>query len=40
VLFANKPIRAQAPALPDVTASVLAEFGIATPEEMQGTPVW
>ena len=40
VLFASKRISAATPALPDVTASVLAEFGAETPEEMTGEPVW
>jgi predicted AlkP superfamily phosphohydrolase/phosphomutase len=40
VLLANKPIRAESPALPDVTASVLAEFGVRVPAELAGRPVW
>jgi predicted AlkP superfamily phosphohydrolase/phosphomutase len=40
VLVANKAIRAEAPALLDVTAAVLAEFGMATPKDMEGEPIW
>jgi len=40
MLLANKRFAAEAPALPDVTASVLAEFGLETPEEMTGKPIW
>lgn len=40
ILLANKPISAESPGLPDVTASVLAEFGVEKPEEISGTPVW
>ena len=40
ILFTNKPIRAEAPALPDVTASALAEFGVPKPEDMSGNPIW
>ncbi|NIM06594.1 MAG: hypothetical protein GTO55_09165 [Armatimonadetes bacterium] len=39
-LFTNKPINAESPALIDVTASILAEFGIKTPQEMKGKPIW
>jgi predicted AlkP superfamily phosphohydrolase/phosphomutase len=40
VLLTNKPFSAESPALPDVTAGVLAEFGIPTPDEMNGKPIW
>jgi predicted AlkP superfamily phosphohydrolase/phosphomutase len=40
VLFANKPIRASAPGLPDVAASALAEFDAPAPGDMEGKPVW
>jgi len=40
ILLATKPIRAESPALADVTASVLAAFGVAVPGEMQGKPIW
>jgi predicted AlkP superfamily phosphohydrolase/phosphomutase len=40
ILFANKPIAAESPALPDVTASVLAEFGIQPPDDLSGKPIW
>ncbi len=40
MLLTSKPIEADSPALPDVTASVLAEFGLPTPDEMTGKPVW
>jgi len=40
VLFANQPMGAETPSLPDVTVSVLSEFGLAAPREMEGKPVW
>jgi predicted AlkP superfamily phosphohydrolase/phosphomutase len=40
ILFTNKPISADAPDLTDLTASVLAEFGVKTPGDMSGNPVW
>jgi len=40
ILLATKPIRAESPALADVTASVLAAFGVEVPGEMQGKPIW
>ncbi len=40
VLFANKPIEADSPDLTDLTATVLAEFGVKKPKEMSGEPVW
>ena len=40
ILLSNKPIQTAAPALEDVTASVLAEFGSPQPEDMSGEPVW
>jgi len=36
VLFANRPIRADAPALVDVAPTVLAEFGLSPPSQMVG----
>jgi len=40
ILLSNKPIRAASPALEDITASVLASYGVTIPEEMQGKPIW
>ncbi len=40
ILFASKPIRALSPGLPDVTASLLAEFGLPVAEGMSGKPIW
>jgi predicted AlkP superfamily phosphohydrolase/phosphomutase len=40
ILLATKPIRASHPALPDVTASILAEFGLSVPDDMSGKPIW
>ncbi len=40
MLLTSKPIGAESPALPDVTASVLAEFGLQTSDDMTGRPVW
>ena len=40
VLLATKAIGAQRPAIQDVTASVLAEFGVKPDEEMTGNSVW
>lgn len=40
VLFANRPIGRQGLGLPDLAASVLAEFGLAAPREMKGEPIW
>ena len=40
ILLATKPIGAESPALADVTASVLAAFGVEVPGEMQGKPIW
>ncbi len=40
ILLANRPIRAESPALQDVTASVLAEFEIEKPDEMSGQSVF
>jgi predicted AlkP superfamily phosphohydrolase/phosphomutase len=38
VLFANKPIGTDDPALIDVAPSILAEFGMTAPESMTGKP--
>ncbi len=40
VLFSSKPIAAEAPSLVDVAPSILAEFGVATPESMVGKSVF
>jgi len=40
VVFASRSIEAEAPGLADIPASVLAEFGVAVPEEMRGRPIW
>ncbi len=40
ILLTNKPIAAEAPDLTDLTATVLAEFGVAKPEEMSGRSIW
>jgi len=40
MLLTNREVRTHHPDLTDVTASVLAEFGIPTPEDMSGHPVW
>jgi len=40
MLFSNKPIAAEHPALPDVTAGVLTEFGIPVPAAMTGKSIW
>ncbi len=40
ILLATKPIHAAAPGLTDVTASVLAAFGLTGLEEMRGKPIW
>ena len=40
ILLANKPIQAEHPALPDVTASVLSEFQVEKSGKMSGEPVW
>ncbi len=39
VLFANKPLRAPAPTLPDVTATVLAELGAPSLPHLEGKSV-
>ncbi len=39
IALANKPLSAEAPALEDVTAGVLSEFGVEKPEEMSGRPM-
>ena len=40
ILLATRPMRASHPALPDVTASVLAEFGLPASDDMCGKPIW
>ncbi|MBN2206373.1 MAG: alkaline phosphatase family protein [Candidatus Aminicenantes bacterium] len=40
ILFANRPIRAEHPALYDLTASLLALYGIDQPKELVGKPVF
>ncbi len=40
VLFANRSVDAEQPDLRDVTATVLAEFGVKKPRKMSGNPVW
>ncbi len=39
VVFASRPIRAEAPALLDIAPTVLAEYGIAPPRNMIGKPI-
>jgi predicted AlkP superfamily phosphohydrolase/phosphomutase len=40
VLLANRPITKKSPALVDVTATILAEFGIPIPAQMTGKPLY
>jgi len=40
VLLANRPITKKNAALPDVTATILAEFGIPIPAQMTGQPLY
>ncbi len=40
VLISNKKITEQTPSLPDVTATILAEYGIPTPRQMTGRPLY
>jgi predicted AlkP superfamily phosphohydrolase/phosphomutase len=40
MLLTNNAISAEAPALPDVTATALSEFEVEVPDEMTGKPVW
>ncbi len=40
VVLSTRPLRAEHPALPDVTATALAAFGLEVPEEVQGKPIW
>ena len=40
VLVSNKKIRAEAPSLLDLGPSILQEFGVAAPKQMEGKPVW
>lgn len=37
---ASKRITAESPGLADVTATILDEFGVKPPREMQGKPIW
>ncbi len=39
VLFCNRKVIKKDPALHDVTASILTEFGIPIPEHMEGRPL-
>jgi predicted AlkP superfamily phosphohydrolase/phosphomutase len=39
VLLSNRPVKAPSPALTDIAPTILREFGITAPEEMQGRPV-
>jgi predicted AlkP superfamily phosphohydrolase/phosphomutase len=39
VIFCNRPIRAKRPGLQDIAPTVLAEYGVAAPENMVGKPV-
>ncbi len=40
MLLTSRPFTRDAPGLPDVTASILAEFGAEAPDGMSGQPVW
>jgi len=40
ILLANRPIRGESPALFDLTASLLALFGVEKPKELVGKPVF
>jgi len=40
ILFSNKPITAENPALPDITATILKEFGVPVPAVMTGKSIW
>ena len=40
ILVANRPIRAESPALYDLTASLLALYGVERPKELVGKPVF
>ena len=40
MLLANKPVQNEAPALENIAASVLAEFGIKKPADMTGESIW
>jgi len=40
VLFSNKPVQKARPALVDITATILAEYGIPLPSYMEGTPLF
>ncbi len=39
-LFCNKPIQNKNPALFDITATILAEYGISIPQQMEGKPLY
>ncbi len=40
VVYANRRIQTEAPALADIPATALAEFGLAVPDGMLGRPLW
>lgn len=40
ILFCNKPLQKKKPALFDITATILAEYGIPIPPQMEGKPLY
>jgi predicted AlkP superfamily phosphohydrolase/phosphomutase len=40
VLFCNKPVKKARPSLVDITATILAEYGVPLPAHMEGTPLY
>jgi hypothetical protein len=40
ILFCNKPVQKAGSALFDITATILAEFGVPLPAHMQGSPLY
>jgi predicted AlkP superfamily phosphohydrolase/phosphomutase len=40
VLFCNKPMQKDRPSLVDITATILAEYGVPLPAHMEGTPLY
>ncbi len=40
LLLANRPLKAARPALQDMAAAAIAEFGLQAPKEIAGNPVW
>ncbi len=40
LLLANRPLKAERPALQDMAAAALAEFGLQAPKEMAAKPIW